>query len=91
MSVIVFNCVCLCIFVCGYMCVYVPVCLCLFVCVSVFLCVLMCLLVQGVQQNCIHFCFLKFSASNASRNFILDIFQQPFQLDSKDIHFVSIL
>ena len=33
---------------------------------------------QGVQQNCIHFCYLNFSASKGSRNSILDISQQPF-------------
>ena len=30
---------------------------------------------QGVPQNCTHFCFLNFSASKGSRNLILDIFQ----------------
>ena len=35
-------------------------------------------MVQGVQQNTFHFCFLNFSASYCSRNSILDIFQQPF-------------
>ena len=34
--------------------------------------------IQGVHQNCFHFCFLNFSASLESRNFILDIFQLPF-------------
>ena len=34
--------------------------------------------IQGVQQICFHFCFLNFSASQGSRNFILDIFQLPF-------------
>ena len=34
--------------------------------------------VQGVRQNCTHFCFLNFSASLVSRNSILDIFQLPF-------------
>ena len=35
-------------------------------------------ILQGVQQNMFHFCFLNFSASYWSRNSILDIFQQPF-------------
>ena len=31
--------------------------------------------VQGVRQNCTHFCFLNISASKGSRNSIFDIFQ----------------
>ena len=33
--------------------------------------------IQGVPQNIGHFCFLNFSASKDSRNFVLGIFQQP--------------
>ena len=33
---------------------------------------------QGVPKNCLHFCFLNFSASKAPGSSILDIFQQPF-------------
>ena len=34
--------------------------------------------IQGVPQNTFRFNFLNFSASYESRNFILDIFQQPY-------------
>ena len=40
--------------------------------------------VQGVPQYCSHFCFVNFSASKASRNSILDIFQQPFSCRFKN-------
>ena len=36
--------------------------------------------IQGVHQNCFHFCLLNFSASYWSRNSILDIFNSPFNL-----------
>ena len=34
-------------------------------------------ILQGVQQNCIHFCFCNFSASWWSRNRMLGIFELP--------------
>ena len=44
----------------------------------------MCLILQGVPQYCSHFCFVNFSASKASINSILDIFQQPFSCRFKN-------
>ena len=43
--------------------------------------------IQGVQQYCIHFCFLNFLSSWGSRKSILDIFNSTFRVEFRNIHF----